>query len=710
MRQLSRPACFFSLALCALLASHPAAQQAPPPGENMLLQESTLPHRAPRFDRVASEDFRAAFDQGMKEELAEIQQIATTPQAPTFGNTIEALERSGAVLRRTSRMFNVLLQAHSNPTLEAIDTEYAGTLASHRDAISLDPRLFARVKAIYDRRQTLDLNAEQRWLVDRLYRAFVRSGASLSEEDKNAVRVRNAELSEIVSAFRRKVLAEMNAGAVVIDNNALLDGLPAQDIAAAEAAAASRGLQGKWVLPLQNTTQQPALAYLRNRPLRERLFRTSIARNAGGEHATTDLVVRMAQLRAERARLLGFPTHAAFVLDDQMAKTPENAFTLMKGMVAPSTARMRDEAARLQSRMRLDGESAGVLEPWDWQFYAEAVRKADYSLENAEVRQYFELDRVLRDGVFFAATRLYGITFHERKDIPVYHPDVRVFDVRDKDGSTSLGLFYVDYFARPTKRGGAWSNSLASQSHLLGTTPVVTNVCNFAKPSPGTPALLDFSEVTTMFHEFGHALHSLFSNVHYPTFSGSSVSRDFVEMPSQFNEHWATEASVFANYARHYSTGEPMPASLKARIDKARLFNEGYRTTELLAAAFLDLEWHVLADAAMPRDVDAFESAALQKHGLAVREVPPRYRTRYFSHIWTLAYSAGYYSYIWSAVLDNDVYGWFKERGGLTRENGQRFRDMVLSRGGTKDAAALYREFRGRDASVEPLLIERGLK
>jgi peptidyl-dipeptidase Dcp len=683
-----------------------AAQQ--PPRDNPLLQPTTLLYGVPRFDRVASADFRAALEQGMKEELADIDRIAAVAAPPDFANTFEAIERSGALLRRTLRTYNVLLSAHSDSALQAVDAEYSPKLAAQRDAIDLNPQVFARVKSIYDRRQTLGLDAEQLRLVEQRYRALVRAGAALPGPAKERVRAINLERSGILAEFRRRLLAEVNAAAVVVDDKASLDGLPEQDIAAAAAAATARGLAGKWVLPLQNTTQQPALAYLRNRALRERIFRASIGRNASGANDTTALVLRLATLRAERAALQGFPSHAAFTLDDQMAKTPAQALALLQGMVAPVNTRTRDEAARLQARLRMDVPGA-TLEPWDWQFYAEAVRRADYALDESEVRQYFELDRVLQDGVFFAATKLYGITFRERTDIPVYHPDLRVFDVTNADGS-ALGLIYLDYFARPSKRGGAWMNAIEAQSGLLGTKSVVTNTANFPKPSAGNPSLLTLDQVRTMFHEFGHGLHGLFANVRYPSLAGTAVSRDFVEMPSQFNEHWSVEPSVFARYARHYLTGEPMPPELKKKIDAAQLFNAGYGLTEQLAASLVDLEWHSLAAAAVPGDVDAFEQAALKKYGLAVREVPPRYRTRYFQHIWTLAYSAGYYSYLWSQVLDTDVYEWFKEHGGLTRENGQRFRDMVLARGGTQDEARMYREFRGRDASVEPLLIQRGLK
>jgi peptidyl-dipeptidase Dcp len=644
----------------------------------------------------------------MREELADVEHIAGNVAAPTFSNTIEALERSGALLRRTQRVFTVLLGAHSDEVLQKVDADYSPKLAAHHDAIDLNPRLYARVKSLYDQRASLGLDAEQLRLLEERYRSAVRAGAALSEASQAAIRANNVARANAVSELRRRTLAEVNAAAIVVDERALLDGLPEGDVAAAAAAAAARGLTGKWVLPLQNTTQQPALAYLRNRDMRERLFKASVSRNTSGANDTTALVRQMAELRAERAKLLGFDDHAAYTLDDTMAKTAENALVLMRRMVPATVARTKEEAARLEARLRMDVPGA-TLEAWDWQYYAEQVRRVDYAVDEAEVRQYFELDRVLHDGVFHAATQLYGITFRQRTDLPVYHPDVRVFEVFNAD-SSRLGLVYLDFFARPSKRGGAWMNSLEGQSGLLGTLPVVTNTANFPKPSPGTPALLTIDQVRTMFHEFGHALHALFSNVRYPSLSGTSVPRDFVEMPSQFNEHWADEPSVFERYGRHHQTGQPMPAALKDRIDRAARFNGGYALAEVLGASFLDMDWHMLAAAQVPRDVDAFEASSLKEHGLDIRAVPPRYRTRYFQHIWTLAYAAGYYSYLWSEVLDADAYAWFKENGGMTRENGQRLRDMVLSRGGTRDAAALYREFRGRDATPDALLEERGLK
>ncbi len=695
------------VAFVAIVAGQVSAQRAPE-RVNPLLQPSALPYGVPAFDQVRNDDFRAAFDQGMREELADVERIAGNADAPTFINTVEALERSGALLRRALRVFNVLLSAHSDDVLQKIDAEYSPRLTAHRDAIELNAQLFPRVKSLYDGRASLGLDAEQLRLLEERYRSLVRAGAALSADGQRAVRANNVARANAVAELRRRILAEVNAAAIVVDDRALLDGLPDGDIAAAAAAATTRGLTGKWVLPLQNTTQQPALAYLRHRGMRERLFKASVSRNASGANDTTALLLQMAQLRAERASLLGFDDHAAYTLDDTMAKTAENALGLLRRMVPATVARTREEASRLEARLRMDVPGA-TLEPWDWQYYAEQVRRADYAVDESEVRQYFELDRVLRDGVFYAATQLYGITFRERTDVPVYHPDVRVFEVSNPDGSR-VGLVYLDYFARPSKRGGAWMNSLEGQSGLLGTLPVVTNTANFPKPSAGDPALLTLDQVRTMFHEFGHALHGLFSNVRYPSLSGTGVPRDFVEMPSQFNEHWADEPSVFARYGRHYRTGEPMPAALKERIDRAARFNGGYALAELLAAAFVDMDWHTLPSTDVPRDVDAFEASSLKSHGLDIRAVPPRYSTRYFQHIWTLAYSAGYYSYLWSEVLDADAFAWFKENGGMTRQNGQRLRDRVLSRGGTSDAALLYREFRGRDATPDALLEERGFK
>jgi peptidyl-dipeptidase Dcp len=684
---------FLAIGLCVAVAA--LAQ------ENPFFKPSTLPYGAPPFDKIKDSDYQPAIEEGMKQELAEIEAIANNPAPPTFANTLEAMEKSGALMRRVQRVFGGMAQSNTNPTIQKVQQDLARPLAEHRDAIVLNPKLFARVKAIYDQRDKLKLDAEQQRLAERTYREFVRAGATLSEEDKTKLRALNKEQSQLTTAFRKKVLGDTNASVVVIDDKAQLAGLPDSDIAAAAAAAKERGLEGKWVLTLQNTTQQPPNTYLKDRALRERLMAASEKRgNHGGENDVTAIVTRLAQLRAERAKLLGFPNFAAFNLDDEMAKTPENALKLMTDMVPATTAKVRAEQARIE---KVAGSPIG---PQDWEFYAEQVRRAEYDLDEAQVRPYLEIDRVLRDGVFFAANKLYGITFKERKDIPVYQPDVRVFEVFDADNKP-LALFYFDPFARSSKAGGAWTSGFAGQSSLLGTKPIVTNNENFPKPAAGEPALLTFTEVTTMFHEFGHALHSMFSNIRYPSLGGTP--RDFVEFPSQFNEHWALEPAVFANYAKHYKTGEPMPAALVEKIKKAQTFNQGFATAEYLEAALLDMAWHTLPPDAPLQDVNKFEPEALERFKIAIPAVPPRYHTTYFSHIWGGGYSAGYYAYLWSDVLDEDAFAWFKEHGGMTRANGQRFRDMVLSRGGTQDPAALYRAFRGRDPKVEPLLQSRGL-
>ena len=696
-------------AATALLMLLPLAAFADdPPATNPFLEKSTLPFQAPPFDRIKDSDFQPAIEEGMKRELAEIQAIANNPDAPTFANTIEAMEKTGDVLRRAQRVFGSLTQSNTNPALQKTQQALAPKLAAHRDAISLDPKLFARIKSIYDARNKAALDAEQKFLVERYYRNYVRSGAQLNEADKTALRAINQEQSKLTTQYRDRVLADTNAGALVIDDKAMLDGLPESDISAAADRAKAKGLEGKWLLTLQNTTQQPPQTYLKNRDLRKRLYDASIARgNHGGDNDTKAIITRLAQLRAQRAKLLGYPNFAAYNLDDEMSKTPENAIKLMTNMVPAATAKARGEAARMQKL--IDAQKGGfTLEPYDWQFYAEQVRKAEYDLDEGQVRPYFELNNVLQNGVFFAATKLYGITFKERHDIPVYQPDVRVFDVYDTDGKP-LALFYADFFSRPSKAGGAWTGGFVGQSKLLGTKPVVTNNENFTKPSAGQPALLTFTEVTTMFHEFGHALHSMFSNVTYPSVSGSSVPRDFVEFPSQFNEHWALEPTVFANYAKHYQTGAAMPKELIAKLKSVSTFNQGFATTEYLGAALLDMAWHTIPADAPPQDAGTFEPEALKKYGVLMNEVPPRYKSTYFSHIWGGGYSAGYYAYLWSEVLDDDAYYWFKEHGGMTRANGDRFRKMILSRGGTEDPAAMYRAFRGRDPKVEPLLEERGL-
>jgi peptidyl-dipeptidase Dcp len=679
------------------------------PGSNPFYSASPLQYQAPPFDRIHDADYQPAIEEGMKENLAEVEQIASQDSAPSFANTIEAMERSGVLLTRVLKVFFPLTQANTDDTLQKVQSEEAPKLAAHHDAIYLNPKLFARVKALYDRRDQLGLDPEQKFLLQKYHRDFVRAGANLSDADKAALRALNTEESSLTTDFQNRLLAAANAAAVVVENRADLDGLSDQDVAAAAEAGKARKLAGKWVLVLRNTTQQPALASLRNRALRERLLTASMTRASRGDsNDTRRIVQRLSELRAKKARLLGFATYAAYSLDDQMAKKPETAEKLMTDMVPAATGKARGEAAKMQAI--IDRETGGFrLAAWDWPYYAERVRKAEYDLDDSAVRPYFELDRVLRDGVFFAAGKLYGLTFKERKDIPPYHPDVRVFEVFDSAGN-SLALWYADYFARPSKSGGAWEDTFVDQSGLLGTRPVSFNVANFTRPAPGQPALLGFDDVKTMFHEFGHALQAMFSNVKYPTLAGTNVPRDFVEFPSQFNEHWALEPAVFANYAKHYRTGEVMPAALVEKIRKSRTFDQGYATTEYLAAALLDMAWHTLSADAPKQDVDRFEPEALARFHVDLPQVPPRYRTPYFAHIWGGGYSAGYYAYLWSEVLDHDAWYWFVEHGGMTRANGQRFRDLVLSRGGTMDAAEMYRAFRGRDPSVEPLLLERGLK
>lgn len=673
---------------------------------NPFAQPSPLPFQAPPFDKIKDTDYQPAIEEGMRRELAEVDLVANNPDAPTLANTIEALERGGEMLRRVQAVFSGMVSSNTNPKIQKVQTEEAPRLAAHRDAIYLNAKLFARVKAIYDQRTMLKLAPDAEYLVERFYRDFVRAGALLSDADKSLMRALNKEQSQLSDQFRNKVLADTNASALVISDQAELAGLPEADIAAAAAAATKLGQTGKWVITLQNTTQQPAQTYLKNRSVREGLLEASSNRgDHGGENDTNAIVERLAQLRAQRANLLGYPTFAAYVLDDQMAKTPENAIKLLTDLAPAATNKARGEAARMQELINKE-KKPFKLEPWDWQYYAEQVRKSEYDLDESAIRPYFELDRVLQDGVFYAANQLYGLTFKERKDIPVYQPDVRVFEVFDADGS-SLALFYIDFFARPNKQGGAWTSGFVRQSRLLGTKPVVTNTENFVKPAPGQPMLLSFTEVTTMFHEFGHALQGMMSDVRYPN---SRMPRDFVEVPSQFNEHWALEPVVFARYAKHYETGQAMPNELVEKIKKSRTFSQGFALTEYLEAALLDIGWHMLSKDTPLQNAETFEPEALKRFHVYMAEVPPRYHTTYFSHIWGGGYSAGYYAYLWSEVIDDDAFAWFREQGGMTRKNGQRFREMILAHAGTQDSAAMYRAFRGRDAEVEALLKERGLK
>jgi peptidyl-dipeptidase Dcp len=672
---------------------------------NPFSNPSPLPFQAPPFNTIKDADYQPALEEGMKQGLAEIETIANNPDPPTFDNTIVAMEKSGQPLTRVAKVFFALTQSNTNDTLQKVEEEETPKLTAYQDAIFLNSKLFARVKAIYDQRTSLNLDPETQFLVYRYYRNFVRAGALLSDADKETLKALNKEESTLSTEYRKKVLADTDASAVVVTDKAELAGMSESDIAAAAQRAKDRKVPGgKYVITLQNTTQQPALTFLKSRALREKIFKASSARgNHAGANDTRPNAQRLAQLRAQKAKLLGFSTYAAYSLDDQMAKTPDIAIKLMSDMVPATVAKANEQAAEME---KLAGFK---LQPWDWQYYAEQLRKKQYSMNEAEAKQYFNLDRVLNDGVFYAANKLYGITFKERHDIPVYNPDVRVFEVSDSDGKP-LALFYADYFSRPNKSGGAWMDTFVDQSSLLGQKPVVFNVANFTKPAAGQPALLSFTDVTTMFHEFGHALHGMFSNVKWPTLTGTSVSRDFVEFPSQFNEHWALEPAVFAHYAKHYKTGAAMPKALVDKIKNSQKFNQGYALGEYLAAALLDMGWHTIGSDAPLLEVDGFENATLRRFKIDMPLIPPRYHTTYFSHIWGGGYAAGYYAYLWSELIDDDAFYWFKEHGGMSRANGQRFREMVLSRGGSEDPAAMYRAFRGRDPIVDPLLIERGLK
>ena len=705
--------CAIAVISCAPVATQTGSTPAPvvAAGLNPLFVESTLPYHAPRFDLIRNEDYQPALEEGMRQQLAEIDAIAKQTQPPTFDNTIVAMEKSGALLTRAAKTFFGVIGANTNDTLQKVQQIEAPKLAAHNDAIYLNDQLYSRVRSIYERRGAINFNPEQKALVERYNRDFVRAGAQLSEPDKIRMRALNQELSTLSTDFSTKLLAGTKSGALVVDKVSDLDGLSRDEIQTAAQAAKGRGLTDKWVLPLRNTTQQPAQAELKNRAVRQRLFELSTMRTARGDtNDTRNTIRRMAELRAEKAKLLGYPTWAAYALETQGAKNPENAIKLLTDLAPAATAKARAEAADMQKLIDAPGGGGGFkLQPWDWQYYAEQVRKAKYNLDESQIMPYFELNNVLQNGVFFAANRLYGLTFKERHDIPVYHPDVRIFEVFDANGQP-LALFYADYFKRDNKSGGAWMDQWVDQSGLTRWKPVIYNVANFTKPAPGQPALLTFDDVTTMFHEFGHGLHGLFSNVEYPTLSGTNVPRDFVEFPSQFNEHWALDPIVFANFAKHYQTGVPMPTALVDKIKQSRTFNQGFATTELLEASLLDFAWHTLPAGGAPADADAFEAAALQRYNVAVPEVPPRYHSTYFSHIWDGGYSAGYYAYTWSEVLDDDAYAWFREHGGLTRENGLRFRNMILSRGGTEDAATMYRGWRGRDPTVDALLEQRGLK
>ena len=675
---------------------------------NPLLKESALPFHFPPFDKIKNEDFKPAIEAGMRVQLKEIEPIANNSAKPTFDNTIVALEKTGRLLDRTDRIFSNLNACNTNPELQKIDKEMAPKLSAHRDTIHLNGKLFARVQQLYDNRDKVSLDPESAYLLERYYKDFVRAGAKLSDPDKEKLKKINAELATLQTDFEQNVLKEKNASSIVVDNKEDLAGLSDSQIATLVNAAKAEHKDGKFVIQMQNTTGQPLLGSLQNRPLRQRIMDTSLARNShGGEFDTQKIVLRTAELRAEKAKLLGYANWAAYQLEDQTAHDVPTVNKLLGDLAPPAVANAKAEAAEQQEIV--DQESGGFqIGAADWDFYSEKVRKAKYDFDESQLRPYYELNHVILDGVFYAANKEYGLTFKERHDLPVYQPDVRVFDVFDRDGK-QLAIFIGDYYARPSKRGGAWMNSYVLQNSLLSTKPVVANHLNIPKPPPGEPTLLTHDEVRTAFHEFGHALHGMFSKVKYPRFGGTSVPRDFVEYPSQVNEMWATWPEVLKNFAKHYKTGEPIPQALLDKVDAAQKFNEGYRTTEYLAASLLDQAWHQIDPSQIPTDAIAFEKQALQKASVDYPPVPTRYRSFYFSHAFAGGYSAGYYSYIWSEVLDADTVEYFKQHGGLTRENGDLFREKLLSRGGSADALGLFKNFTGRDPYIEPLLKRRGL-
>ena len=698
------------LALALAIGDAPNAAAQEEMADNPFFAESPLPHQLPPFDRIDDAHYAPAFERGMADQIAEIEAIAGASEPPTFENTIVALERSGQLLNRVAATFFALSSADTNDAINAIRNEMAPRLAAHTDRMLLDAGLFARVESLYEQRADLGLDDESRRLVEEYYVDFVRAGARLSDAEKERMQEINARLAALSSRFTQNVLDEVNASAVVVESRDELAGLSEGQVAAAVAAAEARDLEGRYVIPLLNTSGQPALASLEDRGLRERIARTSLARGSqGGEYDNRGVITETARLRAERAAMLGYPNHAAYILERQTARTVDAVNERLASLAPPAVANAEREAADLQAMAEAEGADI-ELAAWDWSYYTEKVRAERYAFDASQLRPYFEMDNVLENGVFFAANRLYGLTFEERPELPVYHLDVRVWEVFDAGGE-ALGLFIGDFYARPSKRGGAWMNAYVSQSHLMETSPVVGNHLNVPKPPEGEPTLLTFDEVTTMFHEFGHALHGFFSDVRYPYFAGTSVPRDFVEYPSQVNEMWATWPEVLRNYAVHHETGEPMPADLLDRVLATQQFNQGFATTEYLAASLLDMAWHQLTADEVPdaAGVEGFEAAALEAAGVALETVPPRYRSTYFSHIWSSGYSAGYYSYIWSEVLDADSVEWFKENGGLLRENGDHFRSTLLSKGGSVEALDLFRAFRGADPDIGPLLVRRGL-
>ena len=680
------------------------------PADNVFAAPSSLDFHAPAFDKVRLEHYQPAFMLGMQQQLEEMDAIAAQKDAPTFENTIVAIEKSGALLTRVRNVFSNMTAAEKNKDLQNIETELAPLQAAHSDNILLNRPLFARVEKLWETRDSLGLNEEQREVLKQHYENFVRAGAKLDEAQQARIRLLNEQLSKLETKFEENLLAIAEERSVFVDDVSELDGMSEADIAAAAEGAKARGKEGKYLLEITNTTRVPILPSLNNRATRQKIWEASANRGLGrnGGIDNRPLVLEIAQLRAERAKLLGFANHAAFKLQNQMAKKPAAARKMLTDLVPGVLKKVHEEARDLEAMIKECGEKH-ELAPWDWEYYAEKVRKARFEVDEAAVKPYFELDSVLKNGVFFTMNKLYGIEFKERRDLPVYHPDVRVFDVFDKEGK-HFAIYYVDFFKRDTKRGGAWMSSFVDQSDLLNERPVIVNVLNIPKPAAGEPALISFDNVTTMFHEMGHALHGMFSNVTYPSVSGTATPRDFVEFPSTFEEDWAIQPVVLSNYAKHYKTGEPIPKELLDKVVRASKFNQGFDTMEYLAAALLDLEWHTLTSEEIPADVEKFEATVLKTNGIDYAPVPPRYRTAYFAHIWSGGYSSSYYAYMWSEVLAADAFAYMQSHGGLTRDNGQRFRDTILSVGGSREPMEAYKAFRGSEPTVDALLIRRGLK
>lgn len=672
--------------------------------ENPLFSESTLPYGAPDFSKLNDHHYKPALLKGIEEQKNAVQAIANSEEEPTFENTVLALEKSGELLERASQVFYALTGSHTNETLQAIQEEMAPKFAAQNDMIYLNDKLFQRFKTLYDKRESLNLDAESLKLLEVYYENFEIAGANLSSEDKEKLKQYNEKIATLTNKFGKVLLDANNAGAVTFTNKEELAGLDEDYLKSIE------NEDGKgWTVALLNTTQQPLLSSLENRATREKLFKAAFHRADQGANNTSDIIKELVEVRAQKAKLLGFNNYAEWSLQKTMAKSPATINKFFEGLIAAATAKAQVESDEIQKMIKSKGRDF-TLEPWDWNYYAEMVRKEKYDLDENQIKPYFEMYNVLENGVFYAANKLYGITHKERTDIPVYHEDVKVYELFEENGD-QLGLFYVDYFARPSKRGGAWMSNFVTQSKLYNKKPVIYNVCNYPKPAGNEPALLTYDEVETMFHEFGHALHGFFAAQQYPSLSGTAVARDFVEFPSQFNENWALYPEILKNYAVHYKTGEKIPQELIDKIKNSGTFNQGYSLTENLAASNLDMQWHTITADKKIEDVAKFEKDALNRTKLdVVHAVPPRYRSTYFAHVFAGGYAAGYYSYSWTEMLHHDAYNWFEENGGMTRENGQRFRDMVLSRGNTMELESMYKAWRGSDPKIEPMLKARGLK